>query len=86
MALWAIIIAALSLLLVLNNIFSWGAVTQTMLSYVVLLVSLGILHRVWGKTKAGKREILEDRIAECKKEKETILRELEGLQRKLADK
>ena len=74
------------MLLVLNNIFSWGAVTQTVLSYVVLLVSLAILHRVWGKTKAGKREILEDQIEECVKERDGLLRELELLKRELADK
>ena len=76
MATWTIAIAILSLVMVLGSIFNWGPVVQTILSYMVLLVALAILHRIWSKTRAKRQEILEDQLDEIEEENKRLREEL----------
>ncbi len=76
MSVWAIIIALLSFLLVLSSIVSWDSSIQSMISYMILLVALAILHRIWSKTKAGRFELLIDQLDELRKENEELRKEL----------
>lgn len=77
MSVWAVIIALLSFLLVLGSIVSWDSSYQTILSYLILLVSLAILHRVWRKTKVGRFELMIDQMEDLKKENEELREQLE---------
>ncbi|MGC9315120.1 MAG: hypothetical protein ACP5G4_05745 [bacterium] len=76
MSVWAVIIALLSFLLVLSSIVSWDSSVQSMISYMILLVALAILHRIWSKTKAGRFELLIDQLDELRKENEELRKEL----------
>ncbi|RKZ30779.1 hypothetical protein DRQ36_04260 [bacterium] len=72
MVTWTIAIAMLSLVMVIGAILNWGPVIQTVLSYMVLLVALAILHRIWSKTKAKRIEILEDQLNEMLEENKRL--------------
>jgi len=76
MSVWAVIIALLSFLLVISSIVSWDSSIQSMISYMILLVALAILHRIWSKTKAGRFELLIDQLDELRKENEELRKEL----------
>jgi uncharacterized membrane protein YqjE len=69
-------IALLSFLLVLCSVMNWDGSFQTMISYMILLVSLAILHRVWSKTKAGRFELVLDQIEELEKENKELREQL----------
>ena len=77
MSVWAVIIALLSFLLVVSSVVSWDSSVQTMISYMILLVALAILHRVWSKTKAGRFELLIDQLDELRKENEELRKKLQ---------
>ncbi len=78
MIIWAIVILALSLVMVFGSIVNLGPVFQAVLSYLILLVALAIVHRVWRKTVGKRREILEEQLAEIRRENERLKERLTG--------
>jgi len=72
MSIWAIIIAILSLLIVVGNILGLGSIFQTILSYLILLVALAILHRIWSRTKSGRFELICEQLEELRKENDEL--------------
>ena len=76
MAIWAVVIAVLSLFMVMGSIFNWDPIFQIVLSYLILLVVLAILHRIWSKTLSKRKEILQEQLDEIRKENEHLKKEL----------
>ncbi len=80
MSLWAGIIALLSFLMVLGSIINWGSFFQNIISYMILLVSLAVLHRIWRKTKTGRFELLLDELDDLKEENSKLREELNKME------
>ena len=80
MSLWAGVIALLSFLLVLGSIIHWEDFYQNIISYMILLVSLAVLHRVWRKTKTGRFELLLDELEDLKEENRELREELNKME------
>ena len=77
MTLWALLIAVLSVAMVLTSVLFQDAVVQIVIAYLILLVALAILHRVWSKKKAQRLEILRQQLKEVSEENRR-LRESRG--------
>jgi len=77
MVIWALIITALSVILIACVSIGIEPVYLAIISYLILLVALGILYNIWRRTKSRRMEYLTYELKELHIENDKLARELE---------
>lgn len=72
MMVWWSFLFALGVMMFHDTFFGVGATFREITATVLLLVSLGLLSRIWRKMRVGERERLSDRIAHLERELMTV--------------
>lgn len=77
MLIWTVIIALLSAFLVIVSIVGLEPIYYSIIAYLILLVVLGILYRIWSKVKSRRMETISEEIKELRIENAKLKDELE---------